>query len=208
MAGVRGRLVKPPRVERAFGIADGDHLSGSPDFPIVLHRFTDWLSESPALDSARRMRTKGGKMPEKKTIERAREDAREGKAPSTQAGEFVREEIHHVREGKHGVKNTKQAIAIGLSKARKAGVKLPRAPKGTVSAEKESRSHRSSRRSRPSAKRSRAGTKALKREGRSAASHRALSKQAKSAARRRTRASRSRAARKAARTRASSRSRR
>jgi hypothetical protein len=69
-------------------------------------------------------------MPEKETIERAREDAREGKAPSTQAGEFVREEIHHVKEGKHGVRNPKQAIAIGLSKARKAGVKLPPAPRG------------------------------------------------------------------------------
>ena len=90
-------------------------------------------------------------MPEKQTIERARKDAREGKAPTTQAGEFVREEIHHVREGKHGVKNAKQAIAIGLSKARKAGVKLPRPPKGTASAQKESRSHRSYTRRSPSA---------------------------------------------------------
>ena len=64
-------------------------------------------------------------MPEKKTIERAREDAREGKAPTTQAGEFVREEMEHIREGKHGARSTKQAIAIGLSKARRAGVKLP-----------------------------------------------------------------------------------
>jgi len=143
-------------------------------------------------------------MPDKRTIERAREDAREGKAPSTQAGEFVREEIHHVREGKHGVKNAKQAIAIGLSKARKAGVKLPAPPKGTASSQKDnSRRHRSTRRSRPSAKRSRARTRALKREGRSGASHRALSNQAKSAARRRSSSSRSRAARKAARTRSS-----
>ena len=67
-------------------------------------------------------------MPEKETLERAREDAREGKAPSTQAGEFVREEMHHVREGKHGARSTKQAIAIGLSKARRAGVKLPPPP--------------------------------------------------------------------------------
>ena len=73
-------------------------------------------------------------MPDKETIERAREDAAEGKSPSTQAGEFVREEIHHVREGKHGVKNSKQAIAIGLSKARKAGVKLPPPPKGNAEA--------------------------------------------------------------------------
>jgi len=63
-------------------------------------------------------------MPERETLERAREDAREGKSPSTQAGEFVREEIHHVREGKHGVRSPQQAIAIGLSKARRAGVKL------------------------------------------------------------------------------------
>ncbi len=72
-------------------------------------------------------------MPEKKTIERAREDAREGKAPSTQAGEFVREEIHHVREGKHGARSARQAIAIGLSKARRAGVPLPPPAPGTTS---------------------------------------------------------------------------
>lgn len=69
-------------------------------------------------------------MPEKQTIERAREDARQGKAPSTQAGEFVREEFEHVKRGKHGVSSAKQAIAIGLSKARKAGVKLPPPPSG------------------------------------------------------------------------------
>src|SRR5438270_13709207 len=72
-------------------------------------------------------------MPERKTIERAAQDRRSGKAPTTQAGEFVKEEIEHVREGKHGVRNTKQAIAIGLSKARRAGVKLPPPPKGTTS---------------------------------------------------------------------------
>src|SRR5215472_2625323 len=76
---------------------------------------------------------KGEFMPEKKTIERAREDKREGKAPTTQAGEFIREEMHHIREGKHGARNTKQAIAIGLSKARRAGVDLPRPRKGSVS---------------------------------------------------------------------------
>lgn len=124
-------------------------------------------------------------MPEKKTIQRAREDAREGKAPTTQAGEFVREEIHHVREGKHGVRSPKQTIAIGLSKARRAGVKLPPAPKGTPSAKKEhSRKRRSSR---PSAKRSRARLRALKKEGRSGASHRALSRHARNAAARRRR---------------------
>jgi hypothetical protein len=143
-------------------------------------------------------------MPEKETIARARKDAREGKAPTTQAGEFVREEIHHVREGKHGVKNAKQAIAIGLSKAREAGVKLPRPPKGTASAQKESRIHPTKRR-RPAAKRSSARTRALKSEGRSGASHKALSTQARSSARSRTRSTKSQAARKAARTRSASR---
>jgi hypothetical protein len=112
-------------------------------------------------------------MPEKKTIERAREDAREGKAPSTQAGEFVREEMDHIREGKHGARNTKQAIAIGLSKARRAGVKLPPNPSG--------KSEKPSGRP-PSAKRSRAAIGALKREGRSAASRQSLSRQARSTA--------------------------
>src|SRR5437867_6468266 len=72
-------------------------------------------------------------MPEKQTIQRAREDARQGKAPTTQAGEFVREEIEHVRKGKHGARSAKQAIAIGLSKARRAGVKLkpPKAGKAS-----------------------------------------------------------------------------
>jgi hypothetical protein len=138
-------------------------------------------------------------MPEKETIERARQDKREGKAPSTQAGEFVREEIEHVREGKHGARNTKQAIAIGLSKARKAGVKLPPPPKGTASAKKTSTRKSTGK---TSAKRSRATLNALKRESSRPASHEALSRQAKSSARKRTKADRSRAARKAARTRA------
>jgi hypothetical protein len=112
-------------------------------------------------------------MPEKKTIQRAREDAREGKAPSTQAGEFVREEMHHIREGKHGARSAKQAIAIGLSKARKAGVKLP--ARGQAKSESPS-THA------PSPKRSKAATNALKREGHQAASHRALSRQARSSA--------------------------
>ncbi|MGA7234334.1 MAG: DUF6496 domain-containing protein [Bryobacteraceae bacterium] len=72
-------------------------------------------------------------MPDKRTIERAHEDTREEKAPSTQAGEFVREEMNHIREGKHGARNTKQAIAIGLSKARRAGVKLPPPKEGATS---------------------------------------------------------------------------
>jgi hypothetical protein len=144
----------------------------------------------------------GEKMPDQETIKRTRQDAEEGKSPNTQAGEFVREEIHHVREGKHGVRNPKQAIAIGLSKARKAGVKLPAPPKGTASAEKATGTHKS-RRHRPSAKRARATSRALKREGRSGASHRALSRHARTASRGRSASSRSQAARKAARTRAS-----
>jgi hypothetical protein len=136
-------------------------------------------------------------MPEKRTIERARKDKREGKAPSTQAGEFVREEIEHVREGKHGARSTKQAIAIGLSKARRAGVKLPAKGKAAKKAATTTRS-----RKKPSAKRSRAARTALKREGHSAASKKALSRQARTAARKRSASSRSAAARKAARTRA------
>src|SRR5258706_1457041 len=77
-------------------------------------------------------------MPEKATLKRARRDKRAGKAPSTQAGEFVREEIHHVREGKHGARSTKQAIAIGLSKARRAGVRLRRPPAGAKATTKQS----------------------------------------------------------------------
>jgi Family of unknown function (DUF6496) len=144
------------------------------------------------------------RMPEKKTLQRARADKRAGKSPSTQAGEFVREEIHHVREGKHGARSSKQAIAIGLSKARRAGVKLPppgRNAKSTTRKSAESASRASRRRTRPSSRRSRAVRRALKREGRSAASPKALSRQAASAARRRSAASRSAAARKAARTR-------
>jgi hypothetical protein len=121
-------------------------------------------------------------MPEKETIERAQEDAREGKSPSTQAGEFVREEIHHVREGKHGVRSPEQAIAIGLSKARKAGVKLPPPPAGSASSSTKSSTKQSSRRQKPSRKRSQATLKALKWEGRSGASRKTLSKQARSIA--------------------------
>jgi hypothetical protein len=131
-------------------------------------------------------------MPEARTIARARRKAREGKAPSTQAGEFVREEIEHVREGKHGARSTKQAIAIGLSKARRAGVRLP-PRRGKPAAAKKSR--------RPDPDRSRAVKSALRREPRRAASHRALSQQAHRSARRRGRADRSRAGRRAARTR-------
>jgi hypothetical protein len=140
-------------------------------------------------------------MPEKETLERAREDKREGKAASTQAGEFVREEIEHVREGKHGARSTKQAIAIGLSKARRAGVKLP-AKKGTSKKTQEQAARDIRKGKSPgkkkSTKRSRATLAALKREGHSAASKKALSRQARSVAARRSAASRSRAAKKAA----------
>ena len=128
-------------------------------------------------------------MPEKETLERARKDKREGKAPSTQAGEFVREEIEHIREGKHGARSTKQAIAIGLSKARRAGVELP--PSKTASKETKEQAKRDLRkakrggRKRTSTKRSRATLQALKKEGHSAASKTALSRQARSAAKRR-----------------------
>jgi hypothetical protein len=127
-------------------------------------------------------------MPDQKTIERAREDAREGKSPSTQAGEFVREEMDHIREGKHGARSTKQAIAIGLSKARRAGVDLPPPKAGKAAAKTRSKAERdralgqSEKKTATSAKRSRATTRALKREGTAAASHQALSRQARESA--------------------------
>ncbi|HEX4132167.1 MAG TPA: DUF6496 domain-containing protein [Pirellulales bacterium] len=147
-------------------------------------------------------------MPEKKTIQRAREDKRKGKSASTQAGEFVREEMHHIREGKHGARSTKQAIAIGLSKARQAGVDLPPPEEGETtertrkSAERAYTRGQSDRKRKKSAKRSRAVEHALQREGTSAASHKSLSKQAHAAANRRTASERSASAKKAARTRA------
>jgi len=143
-------------------------------------------------------------MPEKETLERAREDKRAGKSPSTQAGEFVREEIHHIREGKHGAASTKQAIAIGLSKARRAGVKLGRPPAGSSARTKQSAAsaaRASHRRAKPSRRRSQAARRALKREPHRAASRKALARQARSAARRRSAKSRRASARKAARTR-------
>ena len=144
-------------------------------------------------------------MPEKQTLERARRDERQGKAPSTQAGEFVREEMHHIREGKHGAASAKQAIAIRLSKARRAGVKLRPPAKGRVSGKTRrsaASAYRKGQRGTPtSPRRSQARSKALRREGRAAASHRALSRQARTAAHRRSASSRSAAAKKAARTR-------
>ncbi|HEX4084032.1 MAG TPA: DUF6496 domain-containing protein [Chthoniobacteraceae bacterium] len=143
-------------------------------------------------------------MPEKKTLRRARRDKRQGKSASTQAGEFVREEMEHIREGKHGARSAKQAIAIGLSKARRAGVKLATPKKGSKTVRKKAEhdlekgaSHRT-----PSRKRSQATTRALKREGQAAASPKALSRQTHATAAKRTRAQRSASAKKAARTRA------
>ena len=146
-------------------------------------------------------------MPEKETLERAKKDKREGKAPSTQAGEFVREEIEHIREGEHGARSAKQAIAIGLSKARRAGVDLPPPEKGEAStqtrkqAARDVRKGKSASKARKSATRSRATSKALRHEGRSAASKTALSRQARSAAAKRSAKSRSLSAKKAAATR-------
>lgn len=140
-------------------------------------------------------------MPEKKTLDRAKRDLRAGKKPTTAAGEFVREEIEHVREGKHGARSTKQAIAIGLSKARRAGVPLAPPEKGQAqertrkSAERAYEVGQGKRKPRKtSAKRSRSTTKALKREGKASASRQALSRQARTAARRRRSKTASRAA--------------
>jgi uncharacterized protein DUF6496 len=124
-------------------------------------------------------------MPEQKTLERARKAKREGKSPTTQAGEFVHEEIEHIREGKHGARSTKQAIAIGLSKARRAGVRLPPPKKGSVSAKTRAsaaRAYRQGGKHKPSAARSRAALRKLKREPRRAASTEALSRHARSVA--------------------------
>jgi hypothetical protein len=146
-------------------------------------------------------------MPEQETIDRARADKREGKSPTTQAGEFVREEMHHIREGKHGARSTKQAIAIGLSKARRAGVDLPPPKKGKTTdrtrksaAQAYARGHGEAPKRPPSAKRSKASHRALEREGSSAASRSSLSKQGHAAAQQRTAGERSAAAEKAVRT--------
>jgi len=145
-------------------------------------------------------------MPEQEIAERARRAKLEGKAASTQAGEFVREEIHHIREGKHGARSAKQAIAIGLSKARRAGVRLKPPKKASVSAKTRrsaelayKKGQSSSRKSSP--RRSRASLRALRREGRQAVSSQALSRQAHASARKRSAADRSAAAKKAAETR-------
>ncbi len=140
------------------------------------------------------LQKRGIVMPDPETIERAQRDRKEGKSPSTQAGEFVREEIHHVREGKHGARSVEQAIAIGLSKARRAGVKLrpPKSGRATKrvrkQAERDLAKGRSGRTG-VSPRRSRAVRNALKKESRSSASKSALSRQTRGAARRRVRSS-------------------
>jgi hypothetical protein len=166
-----------------------------------------WRSNRPALQEAAARNLRRIKhMPSKTTLERARRAKRTGRAPSTQAGEFVREEIEHVREGKHGARSTKQAIAIGLSKARKAGVDLPPPRKGTTSARTRRAAARAraegrrGRKKRTSTARSRAVRQALKREPRTTASRAQLSRQAKQAARKRSSTARSNSARRAART--------
>lgn len=146
-------------------------------------------------------------MPEKRTVEKAKSALRQGKSPTTAAGEFVHEEIDHVREGKHGARSTKQAIAIGLSKARRAGVPLP-PPKPGQTSERTRRSAASAyragqsgkKRAATSKKRSRATRRALEAEPKSTASRAALSRQAKTAARRRARPSRKTTARRKTRT--------
>jgi uncharacterized protein DUF6496 len=127
-------------------------------------------------------------MPDKETIEKAKQDEREGKSPSTQAGEFVHKEIDKIRQGEHGARSARQAIAIGLSEARRAGVKLPPPKKGKVSeatrhkAERDGAKGQAEPNAKPSRKRSQATMKALKREGGESVSHESLSRQAKSAA--------------------------
>src|SRR5438046_8481732 len=142
-------------------------------------------------------------MPEEEPADGAGEDEGEGKAPSTQAGEFVREEMEHIREGEHGARSPEQAIAIGLSKARRAGVKLPPPKRGKAQTKRQAKRDltkgRAGRRKKPSRTRSRATKRALKREPRRSASKKALSRQAKRAAARRSPRSRSAAAKKAVR---------
>jgi hypothetical protein len=149
-------------------------------------------------------------MPERRTIEKARKDKREGKSPSTQAGEFIHEEMRKIRRGKHGARSAKQAIAIGLSEARRAGVPLRPPRKGKAkartrrSAEYAYEAGQGKRKTRRRPRVSRAVSRVLKREPRSAASHEALSKQARGAASRRSAAARSAAARKASKTKGAS----
>ena len=143
-------------------------------------------------------------MPEKKTLERAKKDKQEGKSPSTQAGEFIKEQFDHIREGKHGARSPEQAIAIGLSEARRAGVKLPLPKKGKYSEEVTHKAEKDLEAGehphKPNPKRSRATEKALQKEGSHAASKSAISKHSKTAARNRTAEERHESAMKAVKT--------
>jgi hypothetical protein len=141
-------------------------------------------------------------MPDKSTIQKAKKDKAEGKSASTQAGEFVHDEIEKIRKGAHGARSTKQAIAIGLSEARRAGVKLgtPKNASKSLKKKAEQDEKRAKEKKAVSKKRSRARIKALKKEPTNTVSKKALSKQAKSAAKKRTASSRSKAAKKAAKT--------
>ena len=139
-------------------------------------------------------------MPEKQTLKRARRDRRQGKAPSTQAGEFVREEIHHIREGKHGARSTKQAIAIALSKARRAGVKLGTPKRASSRTRKSARSAQRRAGKQPSPRRSRAMLARLEHERGDVATPKALARFARQTARARGPTDRRRAARRALRT--------
>jgi len=160
-------------------------------------QFDKSTSSVPEIDTER-------EMPEQETIKRARRDADEGKSPSTQAGEFVHQEMEHIRHGKHGARSAKQAIAIGLSEARRAGIKVKPPRKGTTSsatrrkAEKDSEAGSRTTKKRPSARRSRATKSALRREGTSAASSTALSRQGHASARKRSAGERSASARRGA----------
>ena len=176
---------------------------------MIVQVFADLRAQASALRSIQRIPGCGGKggmiMPDQETLERARRDKEEGKSPSTQAGEFVREEFHHVREGKHGVRTPKQAIAIGLSKARRAGVdlKAPKTGRGSSKTRKQVNRDLAKGRSgtrKTSPRRSRATSRALKRESNATASGSALSRQTRGAAKRRGHSSLHNAAMRAVRT--------
>lgn len=145
-------------------------------------------------------------MPEREIVRRAEQDLEEGKSPSTAAGEFVHEEIEHVREGKHGVRSSQQAIAIGLSKARRAGIPLPPPKKGSVkestrrNAEREYTVGQSGAKRSPSPQASRARERVLQDESHATASHEAPSRQTLTSSRKRSAEDRHKAAVKAVQT--------
>ncbi len=198
-AAVNRVVVNKAAVKRA-AVSKADNKTGSFDQQAVGGNSRRFLLRPDAL-----VKAKSFVKSEEEPIERAREDDREGKSPSTQAGEFVREEIEHIRKGEHGARSPEQAIAIGLSKARRAGVKLPPPKRGKQRTKRQAKRDltkgRAGRRKKPSRKRSRATKRALKRESGRSASRQALSRHAKRVARQRSARSRSVAAKKAARAR-------